>query len=71
MHPTKKSVRYRPGSTGGQNNCDRCLHFIRRNLFCWKLGAKVVREKTCDMYAENPSWRSPYIRHARSYEARK
>ena len=71
MPPTKKSIRYRPGSTCGQNNCDRCLHFIRRNLFCQKLEKMVARERTCDLFSEDPTWTAPWIRHARSYGARK
>ena len=70
-HPTKATVKYRAGPDQGHEHCDRCVHFIRRNLFCWKLGASVERKKTCDMFIADPDWAPPYVKHARIYSTRK
>lgn len=57
---TKKSVRYRPGNTGGGNNCERCRYFTGTTWWCSVLEVKAKPYTTCDRFESNPRWKNPY-----------
>lgn len=60
MSITKKQARYRPGSTCGGNNCERCVCFTGTTWWCSMLEARAEPSRSCDYFREDPDYVNPY-----------